>query len=155
MKKPKHRTNKPKSPKSEWTTVPVSGASTKEPYPPDSSDLQRRIKENPLSVAAEARHKLGEVKAGYRRELYSVLAMIVGLGRHYYLNYPAWKPFFSLTFFQTGKHKPKARTHHEDALRHTMNYVFDAKSKQARSRSVVRMCFDDPAISAFGVYAAE
>lgn len=134
MTKSKCSTKKPRPPRDEWTTTPLEGSS-KGPYPPDISDLQRRIKENPLSVAAEARYKLGEVQAGYRRDLYAVLAMIVGIARHYYFDYKAWKPFFSLSFFQTGKHKPKARTHHTDALRHTMNYVFDAKSKQARSRT--------------------
>lgn len=135
MKKPKRITKKPKRPKGAWATVPVDGTSTNGPNPPDTSDLQRRIKENPLSVAMEARHKLHEVQAGYRRDLYAVLGMIVGVARHYYLNYKIWKPFFEQPFFQGGKRKPKARKHHKDALRHTMNYVFDAKSKQARSRT--------------------
>ncbi|GJE57743.1 hypothetical protein EKPJFOCH_4261 [Methylobacterium thuringiense] len=115
--------------------MPVEGSAINGPYPPDSSDLQRRIKENPDAVAAEAKAKLHTIQAGYRRDLYALLAMIVGVGRHYYLNYKAWKLFFDQPFFQTGKIKPKARTHHTDALRHTMNFVFDAKSKQARSRT--------------------
>jgi hypothetical protein len=135
MKKPKRKTTKPKGPKDEWTTTPLEGGSGKGPFPPDHSDLQRRIKENPGAVAAEAKHRLHEVQAGYRRDLYEVLAMALGIGRHYYNNYKAWRPFFNQPFFQTGKNKPKARSHHEHALRHTMNYVFDAKSKQARSRT--------------------
>ena len=62
MKKPKPKTKKPKRPKSEWTTVPLDGSISQGPYPPDSSDLQRRIKANPLGVAAEARHRLHELK---------------------------------------------------------------------------------------------
>ncbi|AWB25715.1 hypothetical protein DA075_33275 [Methylobacterium currus] len=86
-------------------------------------------------MALEARSKLGKLKAGYRRDLYEVLAICVGIGRHYYNDYKAWKEFFDQPFFQTGKQKLKARTHHTDALRHTMNYVFEATSKQARSRT--------------------
>lgn len=134
MTKSKCSTKEPKPPPTEWTTKAREG-SNKGPYPPDTSDLQRRIKENPLSVAAEARYKLGTVQKGYRRDLYAVLAMTVGIARHYYNDYKAWRSFFNQPFFQTGKHKPKARTHHEHALRHTMNYVFDAKSKQTRSRT--------------------
>lgn len=134
MTKSKCSTKKPKPPPTEWTTKAREG-SNKGPYPPDTSDLQRRIKENPLSVAAEARYKLGTVQKGYRRDLYAVLAMTVGIARHYYNDYKAWRPFFNQPYFQTGKKKPKARTHHEHALRHMMNYVFDAKSKQARSRT--------------------
>ncbi|KQP52477.1 hypothetical protein ASF41_12565 [Methylobacterium sp. Leaf111] len=133
MKKRKRKISKPKLPKDNLTTVPVGddqGSSE-----PDHSDLTRRIKENPLSVAAEARHKLHEVRSGYRRELYAALALIVGIARHYHHDYKAWKIFFDQPYFQTGKQKPKARAHHTDALRHTMNYVFDAKSKQARSRT--------------------
>lgn len=133
MKKPKRR--RPRLPEDNWTTTPLKDGGNQEPFPPDNSDLTRRIKENPLGVAAEAKHKLGKVQTGYRRELYAVLAMIVGIARHYYHDYKSWKLFFDQPFFQTGKQKPKARTHHTDTLRHTMNYVFDAKSKQARSRT--------------------
>lgn len=135
MKKLNRKTKKPKRPKSEWSVVPLEGSGGQGPYPPDDSELQRRIKTNPLGVAAEAKYKLGEVKAGYRRELYAVLAMTVGIGRHYYNDFSSWKTFFEQSFFQAGKQKPKARAHQLDALRHTMNYVFDAKSKQARSRT--------------------
>ncbi|TXM97739.1 hypothetical protein FV242_30770 [Methylobacterium sp. WL64] len=135
MKKPKNKTTKPKRPQSEWRVEPVEGTSGMGPYPPDSSDLQRRIKANPLGVCAEARHQLGEVQAGYRRELYGVLALIVGIARHYYSDYKAWKVFFKQPCFHTSKVERKARTHQVHALRHTMNYVFDAKSKQGRSRT--------------------
>lgn len=67
--------------------------------------------------------------------MYAVLAMTVGIARHYYNDYKAWRPFFNQPYFQTGNYKPKARIHHEHALRHMMNYVFDVKSNQARSRT--------------------
>ena len=135
MKKLKSKTKKLKQRKSEWSVVPVAGTSSLGPYPADNTDLQRRITANPLDVAAEAKYKLGELKAGYRRDLYAVLAMTVGIGRHYYTDFSSWKSFFNQSFFQVGKQKPKARTQQVNALRHTMNYVFDAKSKQARSRT--------------------
>lgn len=135
MKKPKSKSKKSKTQRSEWTTVPVEGTGDRGPYPPDSSDLQRRIKANPHGVAAEARHKLHELQGGYRRDLYAVLALIVGIGRHYYFDYKAWKSFFNQDFFRTGKIKRKARTHQVNSLRHTMNYVFNATSKQARNRT--------------------
>lgn len=46
MTKSKCSTKKPKPPPTEWTTKAREG-SNKGPYPPDTSDLQRRIKENP------------------------------------------------------------------------------------------------------------
>ena len=107
MTKSKCSTKEPKPPPTEWTTKAREG-SNKGPYPPDTSDLQRRIKENPLSVAAEARYKLGTVQKGYRRDLYAVLAMTVGIARHYYNDYKAWRPFFNQPYFQTGNYKPKA-----------------------------------------------
>ncbi len=39
-------------------------------YPSGVSDIQRRIESNPLGVAAEVRHELGEIQAGYRLGLY-------------------------------------------------------------------------------------
>lgn len=135
MKKLNRTKKKQKPSEGGWTVMRLEGSSGKGPYPPDDSDLQRRIMANPLSVAAEAQHKLGELRAGYRRDLYGVLAMIVGIARHYYNDYKSWKPFFNQPFFQSGKRKLKARAHQNDTLRHTMNYVFDAKSKQARNRT--------------------
>lgn len=135
MKKPKRTKTKSRPPDTEWTTTNLDGSPRKAPYPPDTSDLQRRIKENPIAVSAEARYKLGEVQAGYRRDLYDVLAMIVGIARHLFEDYKAWKPFFAQPFFQTGSRKLKARKQQHEALRHTMNYVFDAKSKQKRNRT--------------------
>jgi hypothetical protein len=87
MKKPKRITKKPKRSKNEWTTTSLAGGSGKGPFPPDTSDLQRRITENPLAVAAEAKHKLHEARAGYRRDLYAILGIIVGVARHYYSDY--------------------------------------------------------------------
>ncbi|TNC08790.1 hypothetical protein FF100_28580 [Methylobacterium terricola] len=135
MTKRKRGTKKPEQSDDAWTTEPSEGSNGRGPFPPDNSDLRRRIKENPNGLALEAQSKFRKLKAGYRRDLYEVLAMCVGVGRHYSNDYKAWKAFFDQPFFQTGKQKLKARTHHTDALRHTMNYVCDATSKQARSRT--------------------
>lgn len=135
MKKLKTRAARSEPSEDQWTTIPVTDTGDDGEHPLGVSDIQRRIESNPLGVAAEVRHELGEIQAGYRLGLYNILAKAVGIGRHYYLNYTAWKTFFGLKFFQVGKHKRKARAQHKNALRHTMNYIFDAKSKQARSRT--------------------
>ncbi|GJD50521.1 hypothetical protein OPKNFCMD_3264 [Methylobacterium crusticola] len=121
---------------SEWATFNVEHEfSGRGPFPPDRSEMKRRIAENPISVLGECKYKLHALQSGYRRELYEVLADGYGVALHFKDNLTAYKEFLGLQFFKGGKYTLKPRKQQLHALRHVLNYVFDAKSKHMRNRT--------------------
>ena len=119
-----------------WTVGPRGAeAIGKEPFPPDQSDLQRMIDKDPIGTAIMAQTKFRELEAGYHRKLYDVLATAYGLARLFGSDEAEWVNFYNRFVRRGDANKPKAKTQHWYVLRYTLNFVFDAGSKQKRNRT--------------------
>ncbi|WP_419827306.1 hypothetical protein [Sphingomonas sp.] len=121
----------------EWMTISIlehpyshTGA-----FPPDSSKLQRRVAKNPMTAVFECAEQVQKTHESFRNELYQGLQYAYAIARHFSMDFKSFKAFYDLRFFQDGKRKFKASKQHKNALRHVMNYVFNATSGTARKRT--------------------
>ncbi|WP_066921315.1 hypothetical protein [Methylobacterium sp. CCH5-D2] len=104
-------------------------------FPPYESKLQRRIAKNPIGAALECAAQVQQTHDSFREELYGGLQFAYAIARHLSTDFNAFKEFYSLSFFQNGKRKFKVSKQHKNALRHVMNFVFNATSEVARKRT--------------------
>ncbi|GJD96243.1 hypothetical protein [Methylobacterium iners] len=121
----------------EWMTVKnlEHPYSHKGDFPPDVSKLQRRVARNPMAALFECAEQLQQLHVSFRDELYNGLQYGYAIARHLSMDPKAFKEFYSLPFFKTGKRQFKASKQQEKVLRHVMNYVFNATSVTARKRT--------------------
>jgi hypothetical protein len=104
-------------------------------FPPDESKLQRRVAENPMACLFECAEQVQRTHESFRDELYHGLQYAYAIARHLSMDFGSFKAFYNLAFFKNGKRKFKVVKQQKNALRHVMNYVFNAQSATARKRT--------------------
>ncbi|MGT2481213.1 hypothetical protein ACU4GR_25785 [Methylobacterium oryzae CBMB20] len=104
-------------------------------FPPDESKLRQRVAKNPMACLFECAEQIQQVHESFRDELYHGLQYAYAIARHLSVDFASFKEFYNLRFFKNGTRKFKAAKQQKNALRHVMNYVFNAKSATARKRT--------------------
>ena len=104
-------------------------------FPPDNSKLQQHVARDPMVAAFECAERVQRTEATFRDELYEGLQVAYAIGRHLTIDFDAFKIFYNLEFFRRGKRRFKAVKQQKNALRHVMNYVFNATTEAKRKRT--------------------
>ncbi|MEN3230390.1 hypothetical protein PUR21_22630 [Methylorubrum rhodesianum] len=103
--------------------------------PNDDSKIMRRVVNDPVAAAEQAREKYAAGEDNWRQEKYEVLAVVYAIGQYLKCHGSAWRRFIKSPFFAHRKRPLRPIKDQPQAMRHAAYWVLNASNEARRDRA--------------------